>query len=169
MTELDPAKHGRWHRCETGHVWFAPVQFAEATANLSGEPMAYCPRCSRRAQESTPWVPLPHHYLNGLGWSSAPWRWRRVEDEDGRAVPLALLLESEAGELARCQDPVIMAVREDWVANLPDSPNGKLLAAAPLLFDAIMYLLPRAHRHLADPLVVQKIQGLLEQVGDFEP
>jgi hypothetical protein len=65
-----------------------------------------------------------------------PWRFRPVIDPSGRLV--ALLLETEAPNRP-CNDPCVMAVRDDWVGALfrgPRQADARLIEAAPELLDA---------------------------------
>ena len=66
-----------------------------------------------------------------------PWKWRVVTDASGI---LAMLLETEHRPISH-NDPVVLAVREDWLTWLDSTPTGKanarLIAAAPALRDAL--------------------------------
>ena len=76
-----------------------------------------------------------------LGHTPGPWKWaRRYDGDSGR--PMAILLETEHRPV-RHNDPVIFAVREDWIDAFVDSPNARLISAAPELLAELEYFLGR--------------------------
>jgi hypothetical protein len=83
-------------------------------------------------------------------FTQGTWRWERRTADDGKALALLLVTENRP---VPCNDPVIFAVREDWLG--PQSPERdaakKLLAASPVLLKAIEDALPLFQALLANP------------------
>lgn len=52
---MDELKNlGRLHKCECGHIWFAPITLSKHTPNISGEKTEWCPVCSKKFYFATP-------------------------------------------------------------------------------------------------------------------
>jgi hypothetical protein len=68
--------------------------------------------------------------------TKGPWKFRVVYGENS-TNRVALLLETEIRPVPH-NDPVIMAVREDWMGGgFEFTPNGRLIESAPLLLTAL--------------------------------
>ena len=68
------------------------------------------------------------------GYTPGPWKWAR-RYSDGENKPIAVLLETEHRPI-KWNDPVVSAIREDWIDMFIDNtPNASLIAAAPELLE----------------------------------
>lgn len=65
-----------------------------------------------------------------------PWKWERRADDAGKLIALLLVTEHRP---VPCNDPVIFAVREDWMGHIaPEREAAKnLIAAAPDMLAAL--------------------------------
>ena len=73
------------------------------------------------------------------GYTPGPWKWAR-RYSDGENKPIAVLLETEHRPI-KWNDPVVSAIREDWIDMFIDNtPNASLIAAAPELLVACKQL-----------------------------
>lgn len=79
-----------------------------------------------------------------------PWVWRSVWDDNNRGI--ALLLETMHRPVP-CNDPVIFALREDWLGKLsPEREAAKvLLLAAPDMLTALVAAIEGAGFTVAGP------------------
>jgi len=99
---------------------YAPLTPAETPAAIL--------RRDRASMEVSPMDTATH--------TPGPWKWVTRYSEDGR--PAAYLLETEHRPVA-WNDPVVMALREDWIDHyVRHDANARLLAASPIMADALV-------------------------------
>ena len=105
--------------------------------------------------------------MNNTRLSPGPWTWRTVSHHVTGKLS-ALLLETEHRPVP-WNDPVIMAIREDWLGHFVDSPDAKLIAASRQLLAMIQELLGTCELNMdMEPATREVLARAVDLITPFE-